>query len=130
MSGAAAPALSAPGSPGAASPGLPGQTIAPGSVEKSHGEAGAAGAAANAVANTNEEARWRPMLGLPCQLTVDLPFPGFKVADFLNLQPGSVMATGCRIVHDVPLRVNGTLIGWGEFEGAGKRLAVRLTELA
>jgi len=77
-----------------------------------------------------EELRWKPVLDLPCQLTVDLPMPKFKVADFLKLQPGSVMATGWRLAHDVPLRVNGTLIGWGEFEGAGNRLAVRVTELA
>ncbi len=77
-----------------------------------------------------EERRWRPVLGLPCQLTVDLPLPGFKVADFIALRVGSVIGTGWRLGHDVPLRVNGTLIGWGEFEGTGAKLAVRLTELA
>jgi flagellar motor switch/type III secretory pathway protein FliN len=77
-----------------------------------------------------DDPRWRPVLDLPCQLSVDLPLPNFKVADYLKLQTGSVMATNWRVTHDVPLHVNGTLIGWGEFEGAGKRLAVRLTELA
>jgi flagellar motor switch/type III secretory pathway protein FliN len=77
-----------------------------------------------------EELRWRPVLGLACQLTVDLPVPNFKVADFLVLRAGSVLRTSWRLAHDVPLRVNGTLIGWAEFEGAGSRLAVRLTELA
>jgi len=77
-----------------------------------------------------EDPRWRPVLDLPCQLTVDLPLPNFKVADFLKLQAGSVMATEWRVSRDVPLRVNETLIGWGEIEGSGKRLAVRLTELA
>lgn len=77
-----------------------------------------------------EERRWRPVLGLPCQLTVDLPLPAFKVADFLALRVGSVIGTGWRVGHDIPLRVNGTLVGWGEFEGSGAKLAVRLTELA
>lgn len=77
-----------------------------------------------------DDPRWRPALGLPCQLTVDLPLPNFKVADFLKLQAGSVVGTEWKVTRDVPLRVNGTLIGWGEFEGAGGRLAVRLTELA
>ena len=77
-----------------------------------------------------EEARWRPAFELPCQLTVDLPLPGFKLADFLKLHEGSVVATHWRITQDVPLRINGTLIAWGEFEGSGRRLAVRLTELA
>jgi flagellar motor switch/type III secretory pathway protein FliN len=74
--------------------------------------------------------RWGPVLDLPCQLSVDLPLPNFKVADFLALRTGSVIATNWRVAQDVPLRINGTLIGWGEFEGAGSRLAVRLTELA
>jgi flagellar motor switch/type III secretory pathway protein FliN len=78
----------------------------------------------------SEELRWQPVLGLPCQLTVELPLPHFKVADFLALRAGSVLATGWQLAHDIPLRINGTLIGWGEFEGAGTRLAVRLTELA
>ena len=70
------------------------------------------------------------MLDLPCQLTVDLPLPHFKVADFLALQGVRSLLPSWRLTHDIPLRVNGTLIGWGEFEGAGTRLAVRLTELA
>ena len=73
---------------------------------------------------------WRPVLGLPCHLTVDLPLPGFRVTDFLALEVGSVIGTSWRLSHDVPVRINGTLIGWAEFEGAGKRLAVRFTELA
>lgn len=76
------------------------------------------------------ELRWRPVLDLPCQLTVDLPLPHFKVADFLGLRAGSVVGTNWRVAHDIPLRVNGTLIGWAEFEGTRSRLAVRVTELA
>jgi flagellar motor switch/type III secretory pathway protein FliN len=80
--------------------------------------------------NANAEARWRPLLRLPCELTVDLPLPHFTVADFLALRPGSVVGTNWGLARDIPLRINGTLIGWAEFEGAGNRLAVRLTELA
>jgi flagellar motor switch/type III secretory pathway protein FliN len=78
----------------------------------------------------SSELRWRPVLDLPCQLTVDLPLPHFKVGDFLGLRAGSVLGTNWRLAHDIPLRINGTLIGWAEFEGAGGRLAVRVTELA
>jgi flagellar motor switch/type III secretory pathway protein FliN len=78
----------------------------------------------------NEEKRWQPVLALPCQITIDLELPGFKVADLLKLGPGSVLATTWPVRKDVPLRVNGTLIGWSEFEVVGEKLAVRLTELA
>ena len=77
-----------------------------------------------------DAAGWRPVLHLPCELSVDLRLPRVKVADFLRFRVGSVIGTDWRVAHDVPLRVNGVLIGWGEFEGSGARLAVRLTELA
>jgi flagellar motor switch/type III secretory pathway protein FliN len=77
-----------------------------------------------------EEARWRPLLGMFCELTVDLPLPRFHVADLLQLRPGSVISTNWQLTRDVPLRVNGVLIAWGEFESTGKRLALRLTEPA
>ena len=78
----------------------------------------------------SEEARWQPLLGLPCQLTIDLPLPHFRVADFLRLRAGAVVAAEWRLSRDVPLRINGILVAWGELEGAESRLAVRLTELA
>jgi len=85
---------------------------------------------AAAETESEEDARWRPVLGLPCELTVDLGLPDFTVADFLKLRPGSVIAASWRLAQDVPLRLNGRLIGWVEFEISGNNLAVRLTELA
>jgi flagellar motor switch/type III secretory pathway protein FliN len=96
-----------------------GQAVSPTAAEKPQ-----------ATAGETDEARWRPVLSLPCQLTVDLPLARFKVADFVKLHAGCILATSWRVSRDVPLRINGTLIAWGEFEGSGKRLAVRLTELA
>ncbi|HXJ85923.1 MAG TPA: FliM/FliN family flagellar motor C-terminal domain-containing protein [Candidatus Binatia bacterium] len=78
----------------------------------------------------NEEARWQPVLGLNCSLSVDIPLPGIKVSDFVGLRPATVVNTGWAVARDVPLRVNGILIGWGELEGAGSHLALRVTELA
>lgn len=80
--------------------------------------------------NPEEDERWRSVLGLPCELTVDLALPDFTVADFLKLRPASVIAAHWRLSQDVPLRLNGRLIGWVEFEVSGNNLAVRLTELA
>jgi len=81
-------------------------------------------------ASETQDARWEQALGLPCRLTVDVMLPNLKVSDFLQLNPGAVVTTGWGIARDLPLRVNGILVGWGELEGAGTRLAVRVTELA
>lgn len=80
--------------------------------------------------DANEEARWRPVMLLPCQLTLDLTVPSFRVADFLALRVGSVIGSEWGVGRDLPLRVNGILIGWAELEGSGAKLAVRLTEIA
>jgi flagellar motor switch protein FliN/FliY len=74
--------------------------------------------------------RWRRVESLPCVLTVEIPVPSFTVADLVHLQRGRIVATRWTVGQDVPLRVNGELIAWSEFEIAQNRLAVRLTELA
>jgi len=77
-----------------------------------------------------DEKRWQPVLALPCNLTVDLELAGFKVSDMLKMGPGTVLGSAWAVRRDVPLRVNGNVIGWSEFEVVGDTLAVRLTELA
>jgi flagellar motor switch/type III secretory pathway protein FliN len=81
-------------------------------------------------ANEDEEKRWQPAMGLPCDLTVDLELPGFKVSDLLTLGRGTVLGSTWAVRRDVPLRVNGNVIAWTEFEVVGDGLAVRVTELA
>lgn len=77
----------------------------------------------------NPEA-WEQTLALACQLTVDMPLPGFKVADMLRLQPESVINAHWPVGADVALHVNGRLIARGEFEVVGNHLAIRITDLA
>lgn len=67
---------------------------------------------------------------LPCRLTLQIPVTGFTVGDLVRMKVGSIVETQCHHTHDIPLRVNGLLIGWTEFEVIGDRLAVRITELA
>lgn len=76
------------------------------------------------------EAKWQPFLVLPCQLTVEIPFPGFRVSDFLALRIGSVIGTHWSLARDLPLRVNGILVARGELEGGANHMTLRLTELA
>jgi flagellar motor switch/type III secretory pathway protein FliN len=67
---------------------------------------------------------------LKCTITLDLPVTRFTVRSLLELRTGAVVETACKATSDVPVRVNGTLIGWTEFEVIGNTLAVRITELA
>ncbi len=74
--------------------------------------------------------RWLRVEPLPCLLTIEISVPGFTVADLVQLTRGRVIATRWTVGQDVPLRINGQLIAWSEFEVVQNRLAVRLTELA
>ena len=48
------------------------------------------------------------------------------MASLLTLDRGSIVETAYHQSSDLPLRVNGQLVGWTEFEVVGERLAVRL----
>ncbi len=67
---------------------------------------------------------------LPCQLSLEIPIVNFTVGDLLRLSKDSIVETACPATSDIPLRANGLLVGWTEFEVIEKRLAVRITELA
>jgi flagellar motor switch/type III secretory pathway protein FliN len=89
----------------------------------------AAAVAAKKETDTKAGAKWEFVMALPCDLTVELPMPGFKVADLVQLSPQTVIDSHWHAGEDVPLRVNGQLVAWGEFEVVSDRLAVRITEL-
>ena len=71
-----------------------------------------------------DEAGW-----LPCMISVDLPLRRFRVRDLLRLDSGTVLETKIADAEDVPVVVNGQVIGWAEFEIVGHKLAIRMTEL-
>ena len=73
---------------------------------------------------------WARVEALPCVLSVEISVPQFTVGDLVRLMPGRIIASRWTVGQDVPLRVNGELIAWSEFEVVQNRLAVRLTELA
>lgn len=72
---------------------------------------------------------WEDLLLLPCEVSVEVPIPGFTVGDCLRLEPGSTIQTKWNQGVSLPIRANGRLLGWTEFEVVGEKLAVRLTEL-
>jgi flagellar motor switch protein FliN/FliY len=73
---------------------------------------------------------WRAFQLLPCRLSLEIPVPGFTVSTLLRLAPNDVINTHWLQGSDVPLRVNGKLIGWTEFEVINDHLAARLTQIA
>jgi flagellar motor switch/type III secretory pathway protein FliN len=66
---------------------------------------------------------------LPCTLALEVPLVGFTVGSLLELEEGSLVQTACSQSSDIPLRVNGVLMAFTEFEVLGERLAARITEL-
>ena len=80
---------------------------------------------AGTVSEPTERFPW-----LKCKITLDLPVVRFTIRDLREMRVGTVVETACKATSDVPVRVNGTLIGWTEFEVIGNTLAVRITELA
>jgi flagellar motor switch/type III secretory pathway protein FliN len=69
-------------------------------------------------------------MGLPCDVAVEIAVPEFTVKKLIELEIESIVRTNWTTTANLPLKVNGELIGWCEFEVLGNRLAVRLTELA
>ena len=76
------------------------------------------------------EQSWGATVWLPCELTLDLAVPNFRAGDLLRLKERDLVDTGWMQGKDIPLRVNGKVIAWVEFEVVGEKLSVRLTELA
>ncbi|MGA2960110.1 MAG: FliM/FliN family flagellar motor C-terminal domain-containing protein [Candidatus Korobacteraceae bacterium] len=64
-----------------------------------------------------------------CRMSLEIPVPRFTVRDLLRLSPDDVIDTCWAQTADVPLRINGLLLSWAEFELIGNKMAVRLTEL-
>jgi flagellar motor switch/type III secretory pathway protein FliN len=76
-----------------------------------------------------EEDPWAGVLGLPCQLSVALAVPEFRVCDLLSLDVETVIDSGVNSTGPVPVWVNGVTIGLAEFDVLGRRLAIRIKEL-
>ena len=78
----------------------------------------------------SSSAAWERLRELTCEVTLEIPVPRFTVAMLLRLSPGDLVNSEWLQGTDIPLQVNGKLIGWTEFEVVDDQLAVRVTELA
>jgi flagellar motor switch/type III secretory pathway protein FliN len=66
---------------------------------------------------------------LPCTLALEVPIVKFTIGTLLALTPGALVESAWHQSTDIPLRVNGLLMAWTEFEVVGERLAARITDL-
>lgn len=82
------------------------------------------------VVSAIQSDRYELLPWLPCTLALDIPVVHFTVGHLLSLAVGSIVETAYHQSSDLPLRVNGQLVGWTEFEVVGDQLAVRLTDLS
>ena|SRR5579871_5799723 len=74
---------------------------------------------------------WDRFLHLPLNVTVDIPVAGLTVRELFRLEKGSVVSTAHPSGANVPLRVGGSQVGWGEIQVVGgDQLAFRLAELS
>ena len=76
-----------------------------------------------------ETEAWTQAQRLPCRLSVELAVPGFTVGDLLRLDATAVFDTQVAEGARVPVKVNGQMVGRGEFDVVGERLAVRLVDV-
>jgi flagellar motor switch/type III secretory pathway protein FliN len=70
-----------------------------------------------------------PFLHIPAAIVVEAPVIALTVRDLFRLEKGSVVASSQPSGANVPVHIASTLIGWGEFQVFGEKLAVRLAEL-
>lgn len=71
---------------------------------------------------------WGPLVELLCSVTAEVQIPNLTVQNVLKLSPGTILNTHWRTNRDLPLRVNGRLLAFAEFDSPGDRMGVRLTE--
>jgi flagellar motor switch/type III secretory pathway protein FliN len=77
-----------------------------------------------------DERAWGQVGDLPCDISIEVPVPGFGLKDLLALRRETVLVSRLPTSDSPPLRINGELVAWCDFEVLGTRLAVRITELA
>ncbi len=72
---------------------------------------------------------WHAAQTVPFRLSIAVPVCGMKLRDLRSLFIGAVFCTHVSAAEDVPVRVGGAMLGWGELDNVDGQMAVRLTRL-
>jgi flagellar motor switch/type III secretory pathway protein FliN len=73
---------------------------------------------------------WEAAGAMPAVLSVGIRARRFTLRDLLLLEVGTVLEAGDAVADQLPVCVNGELIGWAKFEVLGRTLGLRITDLA
>jgi flagellar motor switch/type III secretory pathway protein FliN len=73
---------------------------------------------------------WAGLRHISLPIAIETPIVGLTVRELFRLEKGSIVATAQSTETNVPVRAGGALIGWGEFQVVGEKLALRVAELA
>jgi len=73
---------------------------------------------------------WGTVMNLEASVAMELEVPAFTVSELMKLGAGSVLTSKWPTNRDLPLRVNGRLLAWAEFETTGENVGARITEFA
>lgn len=73
---------------------------------------------------------WSGFLHVSTTVALDAAVVGLTVRELFRLEKGSIVATAQPVESNAPLTAGGSLIGWGEFQVVGEKLAIRVAELA
>jgi flagellar motor switch/type III secretory pathway protein FliN len=71
---------------------------------------------------------WGTMMELKASVAMELEVPALTVSELMKLGVGSVLTSKWPTNRDLPLRVNGHLLAWAEFETTGENVGARITE--
>jgi len=82
-----------------------------------------------AAALPEHEDHWRHLMDVPAVVSVEVTVVALTVRELYRLEKGSIVTTSQSSGANVPLRIGGSLLAWGEFQVVNDRLAVRVAEL-
>ena len=77
-----------------------------------------------------EHPAWPSLARVPETLTALIPLRRFTVRSLLLLDKGQMIESNRSLAEDIPMKIGGVQIAWGEFEVVERTMALRVTRVA
>jgi flagellar motor switch/type III secretory pathway protein FliN len=77
-----------------------------------------------------EHPAWPSLARVPETLTALIPLRRFTVRSLLLLDKGQMIESNRSLTEDIPMKIGGVQIAWGEFEVVERTMALRVTRVA